>query len=103
VEGQTADLSDERAVAALFTRLGPIDHLVFTASDSLQLHEFASTDLMLARRAFELRHWSSLAAVEYASPHIRRGRPIVLTTGRPARTRPAVRFLERRRAQEQRF
>jgi NAD(P)-dependent dehydrogenase (short-subunit alcohol dehydrogenase family) len=77
VEGQTADLSDERAVAALFTRLGPIDHLVFTAGDSLQLLELAGTDFMEARRAFELRYWSALAAVKYASPHIRKGGSIV--------------------------
>src|SRR5246127_967449 len=60
VEGQTADLSDERAIAALFTGLGRIDHLVFTAGDSLQLHELAGTDLMQARRAFDLRYWSAL-------------------------------------------
>jgi len=81
VEGQTADLSDEGAIAALFTRLGPIDHLVFTAADSLQLRELADTDLTQARRAFELRYWSALAAVKYASPHIRKGGSIVLTTG----------------------
>lgn len=81
VEGQTADLSDERAVAALFTRLGPIDHLVFTAADSLQLRELADTDLTQARRAFELRYWSALAAVKYASPLMRKGGSIVLTTG----------------------
>jgi NAD(P)-dependent dehydrogenase (short-subunit alcohol dehydrogenase family) len=81
VEGQTADLSDERAVAALFTKLGPFDHLVFTAGDTLQLHELASTDLTHARGAFELRYWSALAAVKYASPHIRKGGSIVLTTG----------------------
>jgi NAD(P)-dependent dehydrogenase (short-subunit alcohol dehydrogenase family) len=81
VEGQTADLSDERAVAALFTRLGPIDHLVFTAADSLQLQELTDTDLAKARRAFELRYWSALAAVKYASPQIRKGGSIVLTTG----------------------
>jgi NAD(P)-dependent dehydrogenase (short-subunit alcohol dehydrogenase family) len=80
-EGQTADLSDECSVAALFTRLGPLDHLVFTAGDSLQLNELADTDLTQARRAFELRYWSALAAVKYASPHIRKGGSIVLTTG----------------------
>ena len=81
VEGETADLLDERAVADLFTRLGPIDHLVFTAGDNLQLRELADTDLMQARRAFELRYWSALAAVKYASPSIRKGGSIVLTTG----------------------
>jgi NAD(P)-dependent dehydrogenase (short-subunit alcohol dehydrogenase family) len=81
VEGETADLSDERAVAELFTRFGPIDHLVFTAGDNLQLHELAGTDLLQASRAFELRYWSALAAVKYASPSIRKGGSIVLTTG----------------------
>ena len=81
VEGETTDLSDERAVAELFTRLGPIDHLVFTAGDNLQLHELAGTDLTQARRAFDLRYWSALAAVKYASPNIRKGGSIVLTTG----------------------
>ena len=31
VDDQTVDLSDERAVAALFNQLGPFDHLIFTA------------------------------------------------------------------------
>jgi NAD(P)-dependent dehydrogenase (short-subunit alcohol dehydrogenase family) len=81
VDGQTVDLSEEEAVAALFTKLGPFDHLIFTAGDSLRLHELAATDLKQARRAFELRYWSALAAVKYGSPHIRKGGSIVLTTG----------------------
>src|SRR6201986_2584666 len=81
VEGETADLSDERAVAALFKKLGPLDHLVYTAADSLQLRGLADTDLTLARSTFELRYWSALAAVKYASPNIRKGGSVVLTTG----------------------
>ena len=81
VDGRTVDLSEEQAVAALFTKLGPFDHLIFTAGDSLRLHELAATDLKQARRAFELRYWSALAAVKYGSPHIRKGGSIVLTTG----------------------
>ncbi|MDX6459841.1 MAG: hypothetical protein QOE55_3538 [Acidobacteriaceae bacterium] len=80
-EGQTVDLSDEQAVAAIFTKLGSFDHLIFTAGDSLHVHELAATDLKQARRAFELRYWSALAAVKYGSPHIRKGGSIVLTTG----------------------
>jgi hypothetical protein len=34
VDSQTVDLSEEEAVAALFTKLGPFDHLIFTAGDS---------------------------------------------------------------------
>ena len=81
VRGEVVDVSDEKAVEGFFTNLGAFDHLVFTAGDSLQLHELADTDLKQARSAFELRYWSVLAAVKYGSPQIRKGGSIVLTTG----------------------
>jgi NAD(P)-dependent dehydrogenase (short-subunit alcohol dehydrogenase family) len=80
-QGQAVDLSEERAVENFFRELGAFDHLVFTAGDSLQLHELASLNLKQARRAFELRYWSALAAVKYGSPQIRKGGSVVLTTG----------------------
>jgi len=80
-QGEVVDFSDERSVETFFTRLGAFDHLVFTAGDSLQLDELASTNLQQARHAFELRYWAALAAVKYASPHIRKDGSIVLTTG----------------------
>ena len=80
-QGQAVDVSDERAIATFFTKLGSFDHLVFTAGDSLQLQELVSTDLQQARRAFELRYWAALAAVKYGSPLIRKEGSIVLTTG----------------------
>ena len=81
VRGQAVDVSDEGAVEGFFAMLGAFDHLVFTAGDSLQLHQLADTDLKQARQAFELRYWSALAAVKYGSPQIRKGGSIVLTTG----------------------
>ncbi len=81
VWGQAVDVSDEGSVEKFFAKLGAFDHLVFTAGDSLQLHELADTDLKQARRAFELRYWSALATVKYGSPQIRKGGSIVLTTG----------------------
>jgi NAD(P)-dependent dehydrogenase (short-subunit alcohol dehydrogenase family) len=66
-QGHTLDLSVEQAVETLFTKLGAFDHLVFTAGDSLPLHDLATTDLKQARRAFELRYWAALAAVKYGS------------------------------------
>jgi len=80
-KGQAVDVSDEGAVETFFSGLGPFDHLVFTAGDSLHLHDLGATDLKQARRAFELRYWAALAAVKYGSPHIRKGGSIVLTTG----------------------
>src|SRR4030081_2999782 len=79
--GEAVYVSDEKAVERLFTKLGAFDHLVFTAGDSLPLRELATTDLKQARRAFELRYWSALAAVKYGSPQIRKGGSVVLTTG----------------------
>jgi NAD(P)-dependent dehydrogenase (short-subunit alcohol dehydrogenase family) len=81
VQGEVVDVSDERALEDFFARLGAFDHLVFTAGDSLQLTDLRTTDLSQARRAFELRYWSALAAVKWGSPHIRKGGSVVLTTG----------------------
>ena len=79
--GHTVDLSDESAIENFFAKFGAFDHLVFTAGDSLHLHDLATTDLKEARRAFELRYWAALAAVKYGSTNIRKGGSIVLTTG----------------------
>src|ERR1700756_1438625 len=80
-EGHALELSNERDVQDFFQKIGDFDHLVFTAGDTLQLNELAATDLTKARHAFELRYWAALAAVKYASPHIRKDGSIVLTTG----------------------
>jgi NAD(P)-dependent dehydrogenase (short-subunit alcohol dehydrogenase family) len=80
-QGLTLDLANEQAVETLFAKLGAFDHLVFTAGDSLHLHNLATIDLKQARRAFELRYWAALAAVKYGSKNIRKGGSVVLTTG----------------------
>ena len=80
-QGHTLDFSDEHAVETLFAKLGAFDHLVFTAGDSLYLHDLATTDLKQARRAFEVRYWAALAAVKYGSKNISKGGSVVLTTG----------------------
>jgi NAD(P)-dependent dehydrogenase (short-subunit alcohol dehydrogenase family) len=80
-QGHALDLMDEQAVKGFFKALGEFDHLVYTAGDPLHLSDLATTDLPKARRAFELRYWSALAAVKYGSPQIRTGGSIVLTTG----------------------
>jgi len=80
-EGHTLDLSNESDIQKFFQKIGDFDHLVFTAGDTLQLNELVATDLTKARHAFELRYWAALAAVKYASPHIRKDGSIVLTTG----------------------
>jgi len=80
-EGRPLDLFDEQAIERFFTETGALDHLVFTAGDSLQLTAVDQMDLTQARKAFELRYWAALAAAKYAASQIREGGSIVLTTG----------------------
>lgn len=80
-DGHLVDLGKEEQVAALFSRIGDFDHLIYTAGESLQLGELAGTGMDAVRRAFELRFFGAMTAVKHASPHIRHGGSIVLTTG----------------------
>jgi len=43
-QGHAVDVSDERAVENFFIKTGAFDHLVYTAADSLQLQDLASTE-----------------------------------------------------------
>jgi len=79
--GEVADLADEAQTRALLERVGSIDHLVFTAGESLMLGPIATADLGAARRAFELRVFGAMAAVKHAAARIRAGGSIVLTHG----------------------
>jgi NAD(P)-dependent dehydrogenase (short-subunit alcohol dehydrogenase family) len=49
-EGHTLDLSDETSIERFFPKLGPFDHLVYTAGDTLQLKELGTMDLKKARK-----------------------------------------------------
>jgi NAD(P)-dependent dehydrogenase (short-subunit alcohol dehydrogenase family) len=80
-EGQALDLTDEPAVRALFGRLGSIDHLVFTAGESLQLDRLANTEIEAAKRFFSLRYWGAYLSAKYGSSSIRKGGSIVFTSG----------------------
>lgn len=80
-EGHALDLSNEEQIRALFDRIGPLDHLVFTAGETLQLADLTEIALERARQAFNLRFWGAFSAVKFASKLIRRGGSIVLTTG----------------------
>jgi NAD(P)-dependent dehydrogenase (short-subunit alcohol dehydrogenase family) len=72
--GHVVDLTDTAAVQALFCELGDIDHLVFTAGESLLISPLDSLDLSQARQFFELRY--------FRGAHCRPGRRSPPTTGR---------------------
>lgn len=80
-EGHALDLSRESNIAAFFEGVGAFDHLVYTAAENLTLQWVKDTDLVKARDFFTLRYWGVLAAVKYATPHIRQGGSIGLTGG----------------------
>ncbi|WP_197933095.1 SDR family oxidoreductase [Spirosoma aureum] len=80
-EGYAVDLTNEDQVRGFFDSVGSFDHLVFTAGESLQLGELASTSLDSAQQYFNLRYWGAFMAAKYAAPHILPGGSIVFTTG----------------------
>ncbi|MGW4247379.1 SDR family oxidoreductase [Nocardia sp. NPDC004722] len=81
VTGVVADLGDTTRIRAMFDELGAIDHLVYTAGEPLLLSPVADLDIDAARKFFELRYFSVLAAVQAAAPHLRENGSITLTTG----------------------
>jgi len=54
-QGQSVDFTDEAQIKSWFEKIGPFDHLVYTAGETLQLGPLADTDVETARRAFEVR------------------------------------------------
>lgn len=87
--GTAVDLLDAGAITAFFERQGPIDHLVYTAGETLRLSPLDELDLEVARGFFELRYWGAFAAAKAAHRLIRPGGSIVFTSGvAAARPRP---------------
>jgi NAD(P)-dependent dehydrogenase (short-subunit alcohol dehydrogenase family) len=80
-KGEVANLDSEAETRALFDRIGPFDHLVYTAGESLILGALEALDVDRAKRAFDLRVFGAIAAVKHASPNIRKTGSIVLTSG----------------------
>jgi NAD(P)-dependent dehydrogenase (short-subunit alcohol dehydrogenase family) len=89
----TADVTDERQVAALFEQVGSFDHLVYTAGDwgPMAGGRLAGLDLDRAGDVFSVRFWGALAAAKHAHPSIVPGGSITLTDGLIAhRPRPGA-------------
>jgi NAD(P)-dependent dehydrogenase (short-subunit alcohol dehydrogenase family) len=80
-QGQSVDFTDEAQIKSWFEKIGPFDHLVYTAGETLQLGTLAETDVETARQAFEVRYWGAFKTVKHGHALIRKGGSIVLTTG----------------------
>ncbi|MGP0093094.1 MAG: SDR family oxidoreductase [Xanthobacteraceae bacterium] len=84
-QGHVLDLASEEQIRGFFEQIGAIDHLVYTAGETLRLGELSDTGLDQARQFFDVRFWGALAAAKYASAHIRPGGSIVLSSGMAGR------------------
>lgn len=79
---------DEADVVALFDRVGELDHVVYTAGDTVRPQPLADLPLDAARDLFEVRFWGTVTTVKHAARRVRSGGSIVLTSGTVA-VRPA--------------
>jgi NAD(P)-dependent dehydrogenase (short-subunit alcohol dehydrogenase family) len=81
--GHTIDVKVEADVAAFFDKVGPFDHLVFTAGDwgGRGARLITETDLERSAQLLAVRYWGALAAIKHGQPLIRDGGSIVLTNG----------------------
>lgn len=80
-DGAVADTRSEADVAALFARVGELDHLVYSAGDPLGPRPLTDLSLDEAQQLFAVRFWGAVAAVKHAAPRVRPGGSIVLTSG----------------------
>jgi NAD(P)-dependent dehydrogenase (short-subunit alcohol dehydrogenase family) len=85
--GEALDFTVEASVKAFFDKVGAFDHLVYSAGESLFLQTVAEMSIEAARKSFDVRYWGAVTAVKYATPHLRAGGSITLTSG-VASTRP---------------
>ena len=84
-EGRLIDVLSEDRIKSLFTEIGPFDHLVYTAGESLLVEPLETLSLSRAQAFFNVRFWGSFLAVKYAAPNIWPGGSIVLTSGMASR------------------
>jgi NAD(P)-dependent dehydrogenase (short-subunit alcohol dehydrogenase family) len=78
-EGFAIDVTDEAGVAAFFARIGPFDHLVFTAGD-WGAPPF-DWDITRAQAGSAVRFWGALTAIKYGRDAISEHGSITLTNG----------------------
>lgn len=79
--GLVADVGDAASLASLFRQVGHVDHLVYTAGESLLMGNLDGLEMDAIRKAFDVRVFGAIAAIKAALPHMRQGGSIVLTSG----------------------
>lgn len=82
--GATVDLTDPAAVEQLAADVGEIDHLVYTAGDSVTLAPVANLTPEMITGFFQTRFVGALTAVRAFAPRLTAGGSITLTSGHAA-------------------
>jgi NAD(P)-dependent dehydrogenase (short-subunit alcohol dehydrogenase family) len=82
--GGAINVCEEADVAAFFERVGPFDHLAFTAGDWAPLfvpRPIAELDLAEIGSVFAVRFWGAITAIKHAARSIAEDGSITLTGG----------------------
>jgi NAD(P)-dependent dehydrogenase (short-subunit alcohol dehydrogenase family) len=74
------DVTDEDAVARLFEKIGPVDHLV-TAAAGTYRGKIVETDTAASKALFESKYWGQHHCIKHAGPRMRVGGSITLFSG----------------------
>lgn len=91
LETAVLDITREDEVAALFARIGRLDHIVSTAADIAGAYELLpSLDLAAARRVVESKLYGPLLLAKHGAPRLAAAGSITVTSGIAA-YRPAPR------------
>lgn len=80
-DGVVADVNNAESMERLFNEAGHVDHLVYTAGESLLFGNLDGLEMSAVRDAFDVRVFGAIAAIKAVLPHIRQGGSIVLTSG----------------------
>jgi len=80
IEARRLDMTDDASVGAFFAAVGPLDHLVITASEAA-LGRFREIDTADARRFFDSKFWGPYSVARRAAPQIRHGGSITFFSG----------------------
>ncbi|BBX05596.1 SDR family oxidoreductase [Mycolicibacterium aichiense] len=82
--GATVDLTDPSALDRLAADVGDLDHLVYTAGESLELAALADLTPAVVNGFLQTRFVGALSAARVFGPRLRSGGSITLTSGTAA-------------------
>ncbi|MDE3240935.1 MAG: SDR family oxidoreductase [Paracoccaceae bacterium] len=84
-EGVALDFTDPVSVTALGSRVGPVDHLVLSASHAPAWGGFAEVSEEALRAAFEAKFWGYWRVIRAVAPKLSATGSVTLVTGAAAR------------------